>query len=78
MNSGYYYGYLNNLKSNQAAPMVHTLKLEKLASPDQLNRGLKQSMLFLMPANYNGNVFYREGPIKLNFSSQRLNKKLKE
>ena len=77
MNSGFYYGYGNNLASSEAAPYIHTLKLKKLNHPSELNRGLKQSMLFLMPKNYNGGVFYRE-QFKVKFSSKSINKTVQE
>jgi len=78
MNSGFYYGHGNNLASNEAAPYIHTLELEKLNHPSELNRGLKQSMLFLMPKGYDGNVFYREGPIKVKFLSKSIDKTAQE
>jgi hypothetical protein len=77
MQSGLYYGHLNNLKSATAAPIVHTLKMKKI-EPSNFDRTLKQQLLFLMPTNYNGSVFYREGPIKINFESREISKKLKE
>jgi hypothetical protein len=78
MQSGFYYGYLNNNQSQEAAPYIHTLKLKKLDNLGSFDRGLKQVLLFLMPKDYTGTVFYKKGPIKINFESQRIRKKLSE
>jgi len=49
MDSGF--SYLDDEK----LPLLHTINLKKL-KPSEFNRGLKQSMLFLMPKEYNGNL----------------------